>query len=436
MFLRDLMRVTKLQGALRILAADAISKAGDWILFVAMSVVLYRAGGAAALALFNLIRIALPIALGPWAGRWGARLAPRHTMILADLGRAILLGAAAVVAYADIGSSTVLFALVLGCTALATWYTPAERRFQRDAVPLEQRPDFNAVIGATGSTVMIVAPALGGALLAFFGPATALAVNAASFAVSILIIASIRLSPAASITSAADASRVDAATASATPVTDTPPAPTGGAMATALRVPRRDGFLRASMIIQTAACTIAGATLVMFAPIADRVGASDAAVGWLATSIGIGSVIGVVLGGRIARRKQLFLGGVSIVAMGVVVGLMGSAPNLVAAMGLAVVSGILANLPEPLYWTSYAERVPESMSGPFYGLVESLIAGAFASGGMLLGAAATLWGIGPASWAVGAVFGLVALGALRTARVWESRPSVLHDAPQAVAAQV
>lgn len=426
MFLRDLMRVTKLQGALRILAADAISKAGDWILFVAMSVVLYRAGGAAALALFNLIRIVLPIVLGPWAGRWGASLAPRHTMILADVGRAILLGAAAVVAYADIGSPAVLFALVLGCTALATWYTPAERRFQRDAVPLEQRPDFNAVIGATGSTVMIVAPAVGGALLAFFGPATALAVNAASFAVSVVIIASIRLVP-----SVADSSSTDAVGGSSAS-----PTPAGGAMATALRVPRRDGFLRASMIIQTAACTIAGATLVMFAPIADRVGASDAAVGWLATSIGIGSVIGVVLGGRIARRKQLFLGGVSIVAMGVVVGLMGSAPNLIVAMGLAIVSGILANLPEPLYWTSYAERVPESMSGPFYGLVESLIAGAFASGGMLLGAAATLWGIGPASWAVGAVFGLVALSALRTARVWESQPSVLHDAPQAVPAKV
>lgn len=47
--LANYRNIAPLAHARRLLAADAISKAGDWILFVAMSALVFEAGGARAL---------------------------------------------------------------------------------------------------------------------------------------------------------------------------------------------------------------------------------------------------------------------------------------------------------------------------------------------------------------------------------------------------
>jgi MFS family permease len=151
-------QAAQVHGAKRLLVADAVSKAGDWMLFVAVSAILYQGGGAAALAIYSVARLVVPVAAGPWSGRVGAGLPPRLVMIASDLARAALL---VVAAAAATWSAPVWLVLVpvVGCTLLAAWFNPAEKRFQRDAVPADQRPAFYAVIGATGSTAMIFAPA-------------------------------------------------------------------------------------------------------------------------------------------------------------------------------------------------------------------------------------------------------------------------------------
>ncbi|MFF4270367.1 MFS transporter [Streptomyces sp. NPDC001536] len=394
--------------ARRLLAADAISKAGDWILYVAMSVLVFEAGGAGALSLFTALRVVVPFALGPWAGRWGAVLAPRTLMIVADALRALLLLLAAAAAAAD-QPAWLLVVLVVGCASVSAFHGPAERRFQRDVIDSEQRAGFNAVLGATGTTVIVVAPAVGGLLTTTVGNVGALVADAASFLLSMAFVLSVR--PPATT----EEPRRPAPAAS-------PVGLRGGALATAVRAMRKDPVVLACVVTQAVACTVAGASLVLLPLLGDRLDAGDGAIGWLTAAVGIGSVVGVLIGGRVATQGHLLLCVTSVVSMGAVLGLLGSSPDLLIALVCAVALGAAANIPEPMYWTSYADRVGKDDSGPFYGLVESSITGGFALGGVLLGVAVAAFDTVSGTWVLGlAGSGLAALAFLPALRHHRAR---------------
>ncbi|MGW3852650.1 MFS transporter, partial [Streptomyces fagopyri] len=359
--LTNYKNIAHLPDARRLLVADSISKAGDWILYVAMSALVFEAGGAGALSLFTALRVVVPFVLGPWAGRWGAVLAPRTVVILADAVRAALLFLAALAAGAH-QSAWLLVTLVVGCASVSAFHGPAERRFQRDVIDPDQRASFNAVIGATGTTVIVVAPVLGGLISTAVGNVGALVVDAASFLLSLAFVAAVR-EPTAT-----------------TPVTGQPQTAglRKGALATAVRAARKDPAVLACVMTQAVACTVAGASLVLLPLIGDRLHAGNGSIGWLTAAVGAGSVLGVLIGGSVAKQGQLLLCVTSVVSMGVILGLLGSSPSLLVALGCAVLVGLAANIPEPMYWTSYADRVGESDSSAFYGLVESSITGGFA----------------------------------------------------------
>ncbi|WP_033819689.1 MFS transporter [Kitasatospora sp. MBT63] len=418
--------VVQLPGARRLLAADAISKAGDWVLFVAMSALVFDAGGVGALALFSLARILVPAVLGPWAGGWGMALVPRTLMIRVDVARAALL----VLAVAAAGTHRpvwMLEALVVGCAVLTAFHAPAERRFQRDVIEADRRPDFNAVIGATATTVMVVAPALEALMATTIGNLGALAVDAASFVVSAFIVSGIR--PAAPAAAHEPLQKQKQK--------QKQPGPTAerrtGTITTVVRVLKNQPVVAACLITQATACTIAGGSMVLLPPLGSRLHAGNGAIGWLTTAIGVGSVLGVLAGGSIARQGRLLLCVGSIVTMGIALGALGSSPNLLLALGCAVLVGAAANLPEPTYWTSYAGQIKESDSGPVYGLVESAITGGFALGGTLLGAATAAVGTSRAAWTVGIAAGLVAATAFAPAL--RSRRTNGTAAPSAPAAE-
>ncbi|MEU1534979.1 MFS transporter [Streptomyces fagopyri] len=392
--LTNYKNIAHLPDARRLLVADSISKAGDWILYVAMSALVFEAGGAGALSLFTALRVVVPFVLGPWAGRWGAVLAPRTVVILADAVRAALLFLAALAAGAH-QSAWLLVTLVVGCASVSAFHGPAERRFQRDVIDPDQRASFNAVIGATGTTVIVVAPVLGGLISTAVGNVGALVVDAASFLLSLAFVAAVR-EPTAT-----------------TPVTDQPQTAglRKGALATAVRAARKDPAVLACVMTQAVACTVAGASLVLLPLIGDRLHAGNGSIGWLTAAVGAGSVLGVLIGGSVAKQGQLLLCVTSVVSMGVILGLLGSSPSLLVALGCAVLVGLAANIPEPMYWTSYADRVGESDSSAFYGLVESSITGGFALGGVILGALVAVLDVRTGTWAVGLGGSVLALAA-------------------------
>ncbi|MEU0036339.1 MFS transporter [Streptomyces sp. NPDC006333] len=393
--LTNYKNIAHLPDARRLLVADSISKAGDWILYVAMSALVFEEGGAGALSLFTALRVVVPFMVGPWAGRWGAVLAPRTVMILADAVRAGLLFLAALAASAH-QSAWLLVALVVGCSLVSAFHGPAERRFQRDVIDPDQRASFNAVIGATGTTVIVVAPALGGLMSTAVGNVGALVVDAASFLLSLAFVAAVR-----------------EPTATAAPMAEQPQAAglRKGALATAVRAMRKDPAVLACVMTQAVACTVAGASLVLLPLLGDRLHAGNGSIGWLTAAVGAGSVLGVLIGGSVAKQGRLLLCVTSVVSMGVILGLLGSSPSLLVALGCAVLVGLAANIPEPMYWTSYADRVGESESSAFYGLVESSITGGFALGGVILGGLVAALDVRTGTWAVGLGGSVLALAA-------------------------
>jgi MFS family permease len=392
--------IAHLPHARRLLMADATSKAGDWIVYVAMSVLVFKAGGAGALSVFTALRVVVPFTLGPWAGRWGASLAPRTIMISADSARAVLLFLAA--ATAATGQSVwLLQALVVGCAALSAFHAPAERRFQRDVIDEDQRASFNAVIGATGTTTIVLAPAFGGLITAAVGNVGALVVDAVTFLISAALVASVSASRT-----------VEEAALEQPTETAGSPALRKGALATALQAARKDPAVLACVVTQAVACTVAGASLVLLPLLASELHAGDGAVGWLTAAVGTGSVLGILFGGSVAKNGRLLVGVTSIIAMGAVLGLLGSSPSLPVAFLFAVLAGTAANIPEPMYWTMYADRVNEADSSSFYGLVESAITGGFALGGVILGVLATTLGTTGGVWVLGLAGSVLATVAL------------------------
>jgi MFS family permease len=400
--LRHYGRILGLRNARLILAADVTSRAGDWLLYVAISLVLYGEGGLAALGVFNVARTLVPVLLSPFAGRWGAKYPPRRVMVAADVGRAVFVGAAGLLALNGEPTPVLLAAVlgaVLGATAIGTFFYPAEKLLQRDVIDGADRPAFNAVVGTSATGILVLAPALAGLLAAAVGPAWLLVLDGLSFAVSAVLVARLP-------TAVASASAVAPAVASVV----APPAPVWRAVRAGLA----DRPVRACILAQAAACYTVGASLVILVPVADSLHAGGATVGYLTAAIGVGSLVGMLVGGWLARRAMFTAATASVVALGALLMLFGYAGTYPAALAVAAAMGVAANLPEPLYWTTYQDRVPDPVAGAFFGAVESVITGSLVVGSAVAATGVAAFGLGPGAAATGAVSVVLAVLALST----------------------
>ncbi|MEU2245531.1 MFS transporter [Streptomyces sp. NPDC019224] len=369
-----------------VLGADALSKAGDWFMYVAMSLLVYRGGGAGALGIFSVLRIGIPLSIGPLAGRWGNSRPPRTVMIGCDIARAVVVGVGA--AAAALGAHvTVLMAVTVVAAVFTTVFAPAERRMHRDLVRPDERAALNSTIGTTGTTVIVLAPALAGGLAATLGIPWLLAVNAASFLVSAALVV---LLDSSLLVDAEEAGRDEESADGGKP--------RQGVLREVAVVLRNDRFVALCLACQTIACAVASASLVLQVAVADRAGDATALLGWITTAIGVGSVLGMVLGGPLAKRNRLVPGAACAVILSLLLGVFGTSTNAVMALASAVAMGLSAGLPESLYWTSFQNRVPKDSSGAFFGLVESTTTAAMAFGGAAIGGLVAAFGTSTGSW--------------------------------------
>jgi MFS family permease len=137
------------------------------------------------------------VLLLPLAGAIADRLGRRRVMIGADLLRCG--GQAALAAALFTGRPPLwLFVLLawIGGTGTA-FFTPVLDALTVEIAPADQLGNANALYGLAGSATRIAGPALGGVLVALAGPAVVVAVDAASYAVSVLALSLLRLPGAA-----------------------------------------------------------------------------------------------------------------------------------------------------------------------------------------------------------------------------------------------
>jgi MFS family permease len=127
------------------------------------------------------------------------RLGRRPVMLSADATRC---AAQAALAGAVLAGHPALWVFVLLATVRGTGdavFSPALSGLTVELAPRDDLVNANALLSAARSAAVVVGPSLAGVLVALAGPGTVIALDAASYAVSVLALASLRL-PARTLT--------------------------------------------------------------------------------------------------------------------------------------------------------------------------------------------------------------------------------------------
>jgi MFS family permease len=133
------------------------------------------------------------VALLLLGGVIGDRLPRRHVMLVSDAVRAIAEALVAVLLLAgraEIWQLACLFALYGAADA---FFAPAAVGLVSDAVPAGRRQEANALLSLPASAASVLCPALAGVLVVWLGAGVVFALDAATFAVSALTLAALRL---------------------------------------------------------------------------------------------------------------------------------------------------------------------------------------------------------------------------------------------------
>ncbi|HEX9258337.1 MAG TPA: MFS transporter [Acidimicrobiales bacterium] len=172
----------------RVLAADAVSSAGEVLFWVALMVfLLEQPGGAALLAVAVAARVVPRVAGGPLANRIVDRIDRRNLLIGLDLARAALMVLMTWAAETGRSPVTLIVIVVTGC-ALSLPYRPALTSALPQVVGERDLAAANALINAVGQLSSLSGPLLAALLLALGGPSWAFAANGVSYAASAVLL--------------------------------------------------------------------------------------------------------------------------------------------------------------------------------------------------------------------------------------------------------
>ena len=175
-------------------SAGTISIFGSLITRTALpwAAILVLDAGALDVAALRGVEQVAALIVGLFAGAWVDRLRRRPIMIWADIGRAILLASIPVAFVANALGMLHLVVVAFFAAVLSTVFDVAERSYLPTVVPRRQLVSANSAITASGSVAEFTSFGLGGFLINVLKAPIAIAVDAASFVVSALLLSRIR----------------------------------------------------------------------------------------------------------------------------------------------------------------------------------------------------------------------------------------------------
>jgi MFS family permease len=251
----------------RLWLADMVSLLGDWAGRLALSVlVLERTGSPAWAAAVTAVSLAGFVGIGQVL----ATLADRHgrvaVMLAADVVRTVLF--LAMLLSVPVGALLVLAFLA----GLATPpFEAARSAAMPDLVPEERYGDALALAGISVQASLVVGYALGGLLLTIVEPEAALAINAFSFLVSAVLLLELRH------TSAAEPASM--------------PASVGRSLGDGAAALFRDRIVRRALVIVAVTGALGTVDEALVVPYAVEVGLPDGALGLLAATVPVGTLV-------------------------------------------------------------------------------------------------------------------------------------------------
>lgn len=170
----------------RLFLAGSISLIGDWLSFVAVSLLsMDRGGGVRSLALAYAAH-ALPLALfAPIAGVTADRFDRRRVLLTAQITQAALTLLMALAAVR--GAVGAVQALVFVRGVVAAFVAPAETAALRHTVQEDELLRANALVSSAWSVTLVMGMLMGGAV-AMLGPGIAMLLDASTFVVAALLL--------------------------------------------------------------------------------------------------------------------------------------------------------------------------------------------------------------------------------------------------------
>jgi len=185
------------RGFLVFWTAQAISKFGDPITLIALAVVTYQLTNSALYTSLAVLVTNLPRAtFGFFAGAIADATGHRRAMVAADLIRAVLIAAVPVILTADLPLA-VAYLAVIGAQFCAAIFNPARMGLVATLLAGPRLVMGNSTIHATDRTIEIVGALAAGVLVAAVGQA-AFYVDAATFAISAVLLSRMSVSEAPS----------------------------------------------------------------------------------------------------------------------------------------------------------------------------------------------------------------------------------------------
>ncbi|MGA9840331.1 MAG: MFS transporter [Thermoplasmata archaeon] len=278
----------------------------------------------------------------------------RRLMILADLSRAAAMGLTVLV-LASVGFNLPVILGAYGVIgAFTTLFNPSEQAVIPALVPAVDVANANGLVQSSRSTLQFVGASLGGVLIVTAGPLWGLAVNAATFAVSALLLTGIR-------------------------IPDLAAAPRQGAPRASYFADLREGFrwlwgaqgffqLTISATFFNFCSSIVGTFLVVYATVVLH-GSALVYASLLASQVG-GTAIGSLLVGRL--RAARYAGKAWVVSYGVLAGSVALALSLVPSVPVAIatlfVIGLLGGFAGTAWLTAAQLLVPTEIQGRYFGI--------------------------------------------------------------------
>lgn len=178
-------------------AGQAVSVIGDALLPIALAfAVLDELGGDAAELGLVLAAQVVPLTfLVLPAGVWADRLSRRRLMLLSDLGRAAVQALTAALLLSGTAQLWHLIVLSSAYGALEAFFRPAAGGLLPALVPPRELQQANALVGLAQNAGHVLGPAAAGVLIVLISPGAAMAVDAATFAVSAVFLLALREPP-------------------------------------------------------------------------------------------------------------------------------------------------------------------------------------------------------------------------------------------------
>ncbi len=381
---------------------------GQYAFLVAVSVYAYGVGGEEAVGLIFLARLLPAALLAPFAGLLGDRYPRERVLLVTNVVRIVLVGAAALAVFAD-ADPWAVYALSIAATIATTPFRSSQAALTPNlARSPEELTAANAVASGVESVAVFAGPALAGVLFAVASTGLVFTITALLVVVSALFLLLIQLEHAEAPRRELEASTIMAERLAG------------------FTTLGKDRSLRLMMVLLTAQTAVFGAVQVFIVVVAfELLDLGEGGVGYLSAAIGIGAFVGAVGALSLTGARRLspaFL--VGIVLIGVPLMAMGIWQELPVAIVALALMGIGSSLVDVAGLTLVQRAVPDDVLARVFGVIQMLWLASIGIGAAIVPVLIAWLGIEAAFVTVGALLPiLVILLGAQVARIDAAAPA-------------